>query len=145
MRKYFFQLVITAVCALAIFLIGFSAGVARSSFVSQPSAQVVPAKSISLLINNGEYVKSYTGLPLPQPPTLLKLLENSSTREGYTVEVDKASSLGAFVKQIGDKANGQGQMYWQYYVNGSQPQVAANRFILQGGETVLWTFSKSER
>ena len=150
MRKYFINLVIAVACALAVFLIGFSVGLARSSFTAPPAQEAAlgpdgPTTAMALLINDGKYVKSYTGLPVPQPPTVLALLEYSSERQSFFLDVDKSSSMGAFVKQIGDKANGQQSRYWQYYVNGSQPPVASDRYILQGGETVLWTFSKSER
>jgi len=142
-RIFFINLTVATSVAMAVFLIGFSVGMVRNSFVATtPAVNSTPA--VALLINNGEYVKSYTGLPVPQPSTVLQLLEDTASRQRFAVEVDKTSSLGAFVKKIGDRSNGTQNMYWQYYVNGSQPLVASDKYILQGGETVLWTFSKSE-
>ena len=143
MRNFFINLTVATAVAMAVFLIGFSSGLVRNSF-DQTLPQTINIGEVSLLVNNGELIKSYASVPLPNPPTVLGLLETVGEQERFTTEVDRSSSMGAFVKKIGDKVNGQNQMYWQYYVNGSQPQVAADKFILQGGETVLWTFSASE-
>ncbi|MDP3985960.1 MAG: DUF4430 domain-containing protein [Candidatus Veblenbacteria bacterium] len=144
MLKRFVKSILVFVAAVAVFLIGFSFGQNKNEPLYQAP---VPeqAQAVALVINNGEFVTGYPNLTLPEPATVLALLEQASQREDFPLEVDKSSSLGAFVKQIGDKANGQDQRYWQYWVDGEQPQVAADRYALQGGETVLWTFSKSAR
>lgn len=131
---------------MAVFLIGFSVGVARTQNLPliQDSNGVASVAKVALLINDSEKIKSYRDINLNQSSTVLTILEQTAATERFAVEVDRSSSLGAFVKQIGQKKNGQNQFYWQYYVNGSQPLVAADKFILQGGETVLWTFSQSE-
>lgn len=142
MQKHFVKFVVGVAAAVAVFLLGLSFGNLPQS-VSTAVSQ--PATGASLLINNGEFIHSYANEPLPQPPTVLGLLEQITEREKIALDVDRSSSLGAFVKQIGEEVNGQRGMYWQYWVNGKQPLVAADRLELMGGETVFWTFSKSER
>jgi hypothetical protein len=124
---------------LAVFLFGYATAVTRSRGLYAGGN----GKDVALLINDSVYVRSYTKEHLPDPPTALGLLETVTRREGLALEVDRSSSLGAFVKQITDRKNGQDTLYWQYYVDGQQPMVAADKYELRGGETVLWTFSKS--
>ena len=143
MKNFFINLTIATVVAMSVFLIGFSSGLARYQLLPVAPTQVGTA-NISLLINEGSKIKSYTNTTLSQPATALSLLELTADQERFDLEVDRNSSLGAFVKKIGDKVNGQNKRYWQYWVNGTQPQVAADKYILQGGETVLWSFSESD-
>lgn len=48
---------------------------------------------------------------------------------------------GVFVTEINGSANGEGGRYWQYWVNGTYQNVAADHRALQEGDTVLWRFS----
>ena len=143
MKGKFLNAIITLVVAVAVFLVGYSFGQRWNVSYQAPASE--QTKIVALVVNNSEFVQGYHDLTLPEPATALALLEQVSQSEDFALDVDKGSSMGAFVKQIGDQVNGQNQLYWQYWVNGQQPLVAADRYVLQGGETVLWTFSKSER
>lgn len=142
MKNFFINLTVATTTAIAVFLIGFSVGLVRVTF-TEATPVLVQDATASVMINNGETVLSYSGLDLPAEPTVLGLLEYVADSERFVVDIDDSSSLGAFVKQIGEKKNGQNGYYWQYWVNGGQPLVASDKYILQGGETILWTFSKS--
>ncbi len=143
MKNFFINLTIATVVAMSVFLIGFSAGLVRYQYATTTPPQV-NSTAVSLLLNDGNKISSYTNLPIVNGATVLSILELTAEQERFALEVNSSTSLGAFIKKIGDKTNGQNKRYWQYWVNGTQPQVAADKYILQGGETVLWSFSDSE-
>lgn len=138
---------IGAVAAFGIFLLGLSLG-SQPQIYSEPASQFSIAKPADLqaaiVIDNSDKITGYDKLALPQTANALELLKIVTTQNNLKLDYDASSPMGAFVKQIGDKINGQSNKYWQYWVNGVQPMVAADNFELKGGETILWTFRKSE-
>lgn len=52
--------------------------------------------------------------------------------------------MGVLVEQIGNYKNGAENKYWQYFVNGAQPMVGADKYILQNNDQVEWRFSASQ-
>lgn len=52
--------------------------------------------------------------------------------------------MGDLVEQIGNYKNGVENKYWQYFVNGSQPMVGADKYILQNNDQVEWRFAASQ-
>jgi hypothetical protein len=60
----------------------------------------------------------------------------------YTAE--DYGDLGILISQIGDKLNGDGNAYWQYWVNNQQAQIAANDYIISPGDVISWQFRESE-
>jgi hypothetical protein len=135
------------VAAFGIFLFGLSLG-SGPQIYNESVSQFSTAKPVTLpavvVIDNGDKITGYEKLALPQPANALELLKVVTTQNNLKLDFDASSSMGAFVKQIGDKINGQNNKYWQYWVNGVQPMVAADKFELKGGETILWTFRASQ-
>lgn len=142
MKNFFINLTVATTAAIAVFLIGFSVGLVRASFIDTTPV-LVGESGVSLMINDSEKITNYTNLNISAGETVLSVLTEVAATDRFALEVDNSSSLGAFIKQIGEKKNGQSDYYWQYLVNGDQPQVAADKYLLRGGETILWTFSKS--
>lgn len=130
--------------AIAVWLFGYAIGTSRERAVLSAVQRVLANRSVAVLVNDGEQLRSVDITRLPAGATVLTALEQAAQEKQLTLDVDKSSSMGAFVKQIGDKANGQDGKFWQYYVNGTQPMIAADRLEVKGGEIILWTFSKSE-
>lgn len=143
MNKKFINIAIFILSITAVFVIGYTVGQNRVGFTA-PVTLSTQKDKVNLIINDGDLVKGYADINLPSPPSVLEVLETVSQSANFSLVVDHSSSLGAFVKQIGDKVNGDNQRYWQYWVDGRQPMTAADKYVLQGGETVLWTFSKSQ-
>ncbi len=52
--------------------------------------------------------------------------------------------MGVLVEQMGSQKNGTDGKYWQYFVNGAQPMVGADKYVLQSNDRVEWKFAKSE-
>jgi hypothetical protein len=138
---------IAAVAAFGIFLLGLSLGSQPQIYnesASQFSTVKSAAPSVAMVIDSGDKITGYEKLALPQTANALELLKTVTMQNKLKLDYDASSPMGAFVKQIGDKINGQSNKYWQYWVNGAQPMVAADKFEIKGGETILWTFRKSE-
>ncbi len=136
--------IIVLIGTAAIFTLGLMVALRTQPQVPAPatSQQVAPV-TVDFLLDTGDKITSYPKLELYEGATVLTALEVVAAREKLTLDVDRSSSMGAFIKQIGDKKNGQAGKYWQYWVGGVQPLVAADKLQLKGGETVLWTFRKS--
>lgn len=139
MQSKVLKYIIGFAAAVAIFLLGMSS--ASAPMVPPP---VVAGHTVDFLLDDGAKITGYQRQAIPQAePTVLGVLKEVASEKKLTLDVDTSSSMGAFVKQIGSQKNGMGAKYWQYWVNGAQPMVAADRYTLRGGETVLWTFRKS--
>ncbi len=100
-------------------------------------------RAVAILIDDGQQIKSFKAGTLAKEQSVLDSLIFVTQANKLSLDYDSSSPMGAFIKQIGSEVNGQDNKYWQYWVNGSQPMVAADKFMLKGGETVLWTFRKS--
>ncbi|MFZ2969660.1 MAG: DUF4430 domain-containing protein [Minisyncoccia bacterium] len=61
----------------------------------------------------------------------------------FEVEYNNNYDYGVFVESIDGIRNGDEGKYWQYYVNGSLGDVAADKKILQEGDRVEWRFEEA--
>jgi hypothetical protein len=52
--------------------------------------------------------------------------------------------MGVIVDEMAGLKNGDGGKYWQYFVNGVQPMVGADKYVLKNNDKVEWKFAKSE-
>ena len=103
--------------------------------------------TVSMMIDDGKAITGFTNQTIPaDDPAVFGLLKQVTTTNNITLDYTPAAETSfnaVFVKQVGDKKNGQNNAYWQYWVGGVQPQVGADKYNLTGGETVLWTFRPS--
>lgn len=131
--------------AAAIFTLGLVVAMREPAPTAAPTAGVEQASvKVSFLLDDGEKISGFNNVEVPAAePTVLGALKKVAAQQTLQLDVDASSSMGAFVKQIGKQKNGAGQRYWQFWVDGSQPLIAADKLVLKGGETVLWTFRKS--
>jgi hypothetical protein len=146
MKQKAIYLLLALLAAVGVFFVGVSYG--KQPVGSRPAIQLglpdlAANKTVAVLIDDGEKVTGYDKLSLPKTANALELLKQVTSKNNLKLDYDSSSPMGAFVKQIGEKVNGQDTKYWQYWVNGVQPMVAADKQPLKGGETVLWTFRKS--
>lgn len=54
------------------------------------------------------------------------------------------SGLGTLVEQIGEKKNGDGGRYWQYWINGNYAKVGADAYGVNSGDSILWKFANQQ-
>lgn len=137
--------IITSLLALVgVFLVGASYGPTLFKEPVKLGEITENYHAVTVLIDDGQQIKSFKAGTLAEKQSVLDSLLFVTQENKFKFDYDSSSSMGAFIKQIGSEINGQDGKYWQYWVNGSQPMVAADKFMLKGGETVLWTFRKSQ-
>ncbi|KPJ57529.1 hypothetical protein AMJ49_00155 [Parcubacteria bacterium DG_74_2] len=94
-------------------------------------------------INFGEgNVKSYQIVPSGNS-TAFSLLEELAQRENFQLEITLYKEMGVFVESIDGVRNGTDNKYWQYWVNGELPMVAADKKDVKKGDKVEWKFAPS--
>ena len=71
---------------------------------------------------------------------VLDLLTESARIGGFTISKQTYVGMGSIVQTIDGVTNENPGRGWQYYVNGTYGQVAADKTQLSGGETVNWRF-----
>lgn len=136
------------------FLVVFSAGILVSGvyFLSQQSSQLPGqeiaeqimsgdflAKDIAYKINNGQESKEYK-LDYSASSTVFSALQAIGQRENFVVGYKTYPEMGVLVESIGDVVNGQDSKYWQYWVNETLGEVAADKKFLKAGDRVEWKF-----
>ena len=144
MKQKGIYLVVALLAAVGVFLLGASYGPSILK-PNIPQFGEIPEKvlAVSVLIDDGDKLTGFRTMTISSQLDVLQALKQVTSQNNLKLDYDASSPMGAFVKQIGDKVNGQDTKYWQYWVDGAQPMVAADKYQLKGGESVLWTFRKS--
>ncbi len=76
--------------------------------------------------------------------TVLALLLEAADVHGFVVEWTYSDVYqAAYVHAINGIRDGQQGQYWQYWVNGVYGGVAADRYILEDGDHVVWQHTYS--
>ncbi len=105
-----------------------------------PTKQVT-ANTISLSIQNLYDKKS---VAITKDETLLALLtQQNATDPDMQLQTQEYAGLGALVTSMAGQTNGTDKKYWQYTVNGVEPQIGASGYILKSGDRVEWVFVPS--
>lgn len=129
----------------AVVLVASIAVLYAATLAVQP-ADVRPAvvHSVRLEIEGPGWTIRY-GAPTTSNNTAFALLIEASTRLGFVVHYRSYQiPEGVFVLAINGSSNGEGQRYWQYWVNQGYADLAADRMALQDGDTVLWRFASPQ-
>ena len=143
MQNKVVRILITILIATGVFYFGYSfnPNLKNVNFSSNTSSD-----KVSVLIDDGKIVTGFANQDIPADATVFGLLQQVTSTNNIVLDYTPAAETSfnaVFIKKIGDKQNGEFGSYWQYWVNGEQPQVGADKFNLTGGETVLWTFRPS--
>ena len=93
--------------------------------------------SVSLKIISGENEKKYKLDNISEESTVFDIL-----KESIEIEYNNNYSYGVFVESINGIKNGDDGKYWQYYINNTLGDVAADKKILKEGDNVEWRFEK---
>lgn len=133
-----------AVLVAAGFLLGWSVQVPTSW-------QAVPTDTgtqqvAHLIIDDGAGVlRTFPKEQFFSGQTVFDILKSVTAREGLAFVYDPPGTYGVFIRQIGARKNGEQKKYWQYWVNGEFAMVAADRYTLQSGDTILWKFTGEQQ
>lgn len=120
-------------------VVGFLFGV--SFRPSAPVVQVPASGEVHLLVDFGDGgIKTWPNIPFVTGATAFSIIKQEVEKAQMSLIYDPSIGAGVFVRQIGDKKNGDSGRYWQYFVNANFAMVAADRYVLSGGDTVEWKF-----
>ena len=96
---------------------------------------------ILYLIDKGDgNINSYK-ISFSKDSTVFSLLEELSARENFKIEFTVYQEMGVLIKSIDGVENGTDNKYWQYWVNGELPMVAADRKEIKVGDKIEWKFA----
>lgn len=100
-------------------------------------------EEVLYIIDKGDgYINSYN-VSLSRGSTVFSLLEELAKNKNFEIESTIYKELGVFVESINGFKNGTNNNYWQYWVNGELPMVAADKKEIKGGDIVEWKFAPS--
>jgi hypothetical protein len=75
---------------------------------------------------------------------IMALQEINQVYPVLNLQTKDYGEMGILVEQMAGQKNGTDNKYWQYFVNGAQPMVGADKYVLQENDQVEWKFAKSE-
>ena len=105
--------------------------------------EISQERALYIIDNGSDDIKAYQVLP-SRASTVFSLLEEIATGENFKIESKTYQEMGVFVESIDGVKNGTDNKYWQYWVNGELPMVAADKKEAKGGDRVEWKFAPAE-
>jgi len=75
---------------------------------------------------------------------LFELTQDIASQQNWIFNYDDYGDMGILISQIAEQKNGQDQKYWQYFVDGQQPQISVEKYYPNSGQNIEWKFIKSE-
>lgn len=112
----------------------------EARIISECKTEEVFQEKVIYKINKGdEDIVEYQITPA-KDSTVFSLLEELALKENFKVESTLYKEMGVFVENINEVKNGTNGKYWQYWVNGKLPMVAADRMKVKGGDRIEWKF-----
>ncbi len=116
-------------------------------YIEATQAASVPPKgvtSVSLVVEGVTWTIRY-GPVTTTNNTAFGILKEASQRLGFPVNAIHYDLPSAeFVTAINGTTNGQGGLFWQYWVDGVYGNVGADHFALSNGDQVLWRFTTDQ-
>lgn len=138
-KKY---LILMAAAVLAVFSFVVWRVSGDRGFVVDRALEPIPVSgfaTVSIDFGNGSDPVVADAM-LKNNATVFTATRDVAEEEKMPFVFDPPGDWGVFVRQIGFKKNGDSKQYWQYWVNGIQPQVAADRYVLKPNDRVEWRF-----
>lgn len=73
--------------------------------------------------------------------SLLAISERVALGSALSFETKDFGAMGKLVTRIGQKSNGDGKAFWQFWVNGDYATVGASGYQVKGGDVIEWKFT----
>lgn len=108
----------------------------------QPNTAQEQNLAVSFYFSENEQVSF--NIQNPQPLSLAQITQNIAGQEKWAYDFKDYGEMGVLIVQIKDKANGQDQKYWQYFVSDKQVQISADKYFPPYGSHIEWKFIESE-
>lgn len=111
--------------------------------IQENTLSKIREKRVAYIINKGNGIIDSFKISPSQNSTVFSLLEELSQRESFKIEFTFYQGMGVLVKSIDGVENGTDNKYWQYWVNGELPMVAADKKEVKAGDRIEWKFESS--
>jgi len=112
--------------------------------IQENTLRKIQEKRVLYLIDKGNGdIDSYKIAP-SENSTVFSLLEKLSARENFKIEFTVYQEMGVLIKSIDGVENGTDNKYWQYWVNGELPMVAADKKEVKVGDKIEWKFATAQ-
>ena len=131
---------VAAVVALVLCIgFGFSKW---ASAPTLPAPQAAQPQTVLLTIDGLYTDKS---VEISSGETMLQVLQALNAQDpALQLETKEYAGMGTLVTGMHGVENGSSTKYWQYKVNGVEPQVGAGELQLKGGDSAEWFFGASQ-
>lgn len=103
-------------------------------------AEAEALQPVLLVINTGTQTLLNSAVPIGVNDTVLSVVTRATAENGLTLKTQQYD-FGTIVYQIGNSVGGTDGKYWLYAVNGTDANVGADQFKLEGGEVVTFRFA----
>lgn len=98
---------------------------------------------LSLVVESADWTVTYHATTANR--TVLALLLEASEVEGFPVEWSYSPLYQAvYVHAINGLQDGEGGLFWQYWVNGKYGPLGADRYVLDAGDHVVWSHTVNQ-
>lgn len=109
-----------------------------------PPVKAAGVTGVSLTVDGPGWAFRY-GPVTTTNNTAFGILLEAARHLGFTVHwINYTLPAGVFIISINGSANGAGGDFWQYWVNGTYGDVAADRAPLSDGASVTWRFATDQ-
>lgn len=124
-----------------VFVVGFALG-ATVNLPALVAPQGNPVSgTVNLMVDYGDgEVVSYSNVSVLANENVFQITEKAAKESNLNFEYQTYQDLGALITKIGSKKNGDGDRYWQYWVNQQKPEVGAGAYVPQSGDFIEWKF-----
>ena len=110
-----------------------------------PGDNTTGAGHFILIIDYGDNSDSYENVPFDASETLFSATLKLANERGIEFDYEDYGDMGMLVVNIGGKSGGDGNAYWQYWVNGEYAQVGASAYEIQDGDRIKWMFTDARQ
>jgi len=110
---------------------------------SERMLEQVTQKRVLYIIDRGDGNVSSYQIISSENSTVFSLLEELAKRENFKIESTIYEGMGVLVENIDGVRNGTDNKYWQYWLNGELPMIAADKKEIKEGDRVEWKFAPS--
>ena len=121
----------------------------RQPAIPRTMVDTTSLSTVSLRIDFGDpsagEAQNFSAIPYVTGATAFSILEEVAVKERIPFVYDPSTGAGVFIRQIGEKKNGDGGRYWQYWVNDRFAMVAADQYPLSAGDAVKWKFATEQK
>lgn len=111
--------------------------------IQEDALRKIQEKRVTCIVDKGNGIINSFKISSSKNSTVFSLLEELSQREKFKIEFTTYQGMGVLVKSIDGVENGTDNKYWQYWVSGELPMVAADKKEVKAGDRIEWKFEPS--